>query len=271
MYKCPKNKHEAVIMCIGAHRPVAKCDEYSEETKRTRRLEDDFLAVDVCVALEGVGAAVHYVSMDQVVPMGMWVDSQDRLPAKDDMPRVLHDIGGHIIRQVIVQHPIVHALVITQRPLKDLLPTNRKLGATRRANLLRHIAVPEQLLPRRGVVLLTRVTRLGRLAERLHLRRTTGRQLAAQTDIPFLQDEFALQGAHRLDVAVVCGIGVPADGPAVAVAVQEDDHGGEVVVVVDDELEVGEGLTAFVLGGVDGGVDVVDGVDEIAPSGEKLR
>lgn len=64
---------------------------------------------------------------------------------------------------------------------------------------------------------------------------------------------------------------MPADGPAVAVTVQEDDHGGEVVVMVDDELEVRESLAAFVHGGVNGGVDVVDSVDEIAPSRKGSR
>ena len=49
-------------------------------------------------------------------------------------------------------------------------------------------------------------------------------------------------------------------------AVQEDDDGGEVVVVVDNELEVGEGLAAFVFRGVKGSGVVVDRVDDIAPS-----
>lgn len=51
--------------------------------------------------------------------------------------------------------------------------------------------------------------------------------------------------------------------------VQEDADVGEVVVVVDDVLEVGEGFAALVFRGVragDGGV--VDCVDKVTPSGE---
>lgn len=61
---------------------------------------------------------------------------------------------------------------------------------------------------------------------------------------------------------------MPGGGPAVAVRVEEDDDGGEVVVVVYDELEVWLGFAAFVGAGVDGGVGVVDRVDEVAPSGK---
>jgi hypothetical protein len=48
--------------------------------------------------------------------------------------------------------------------------------------------------------------------------------------------------------------------------VKEDHDGWEVVVMVDDILEVGLGFAAFVGASVDGGVDVVDGIDEVAPS-----
>lgn len=160
----------------------------------------------------------------------------------------------------------MHPLIITQRPLQNLLATNCKLRAAWGPDLLGHIVVPEQRLPRLRIVLFAGVAGLGRLAEGLDLRRTSGRQLAAQINEPLLQDKVTPQRAHRLHVAVVHGIRVPGDGPAVAVAVQEDDDGGEVVVVVDDELEVGEGLTAFVFGSVKGGGVVVDRVDEIAPS-----
>jgi hypothetical protein len=51
------------------------------------------------------------------------------------------------------------------------------------------------------------------------------------------------------------------------VSVQKDDDGGEIVVVIDEVLEVREGLAAFVLGGVVRGGGIVDRVNEIAPSG----
>lgn len=52
----PRINSEAVVMCIGASFQGPICDEYNVEKKTN--LEDDLLAVDVCVALEGVGAAV---------------------------------------------------------------------------------------------------------------------------------------------------------------------------------------------------------------------
>lgn len=112
------------------------------------------------------------------------------------------------------------------------------------------------------------ITRLLRQPERLHFGWTTRRQLTTKTDIALLQDIVPLESTHRLHIAVVDGIGVPADGPAVAVTVKEDDNSREVVVMVDNELEVREGLAAFVLGGMNRRVDIVDGINEIAPSGK---
>lgn len=61
---------------------------------------------------------------------------------------------------------------------------------------------------------------------------------------------------------------MPGSGPAVFVAVDEDDRAGEVVVVVHDVLQVGEGFATFVLGGVSGCGYVVDGINDVAPSGD---
>jgi hypothetical protein len=63
--------------------------------------------------------------------------------------------------------------------------------------------------------------------------------LTAQTDETLGQNEFALQRAHGIYIAVVHGIGVPAGGPAVAVGVKENDNRGEIIIMVDDVLEVG--------------------------------
>jgi hypothetical protein len=52
-------------------------------------------------------------------------------------------------------------------------------------------------------------------------------------------------------------------------AVEENHCGREVMVVIDDVLKVGKTLAAFVLRGVSSRVHVIDGVDEIAPSGLK--
>lgn len=117
-------------------------------------------------------------------------------------------------------------------------------------------------------MLFTGVAGLWRLAERLHLRGAARGQLTAQTDETLGQNKFALQRAHGIYIAVVHGISVPAGGPAVAVGVKEDDNGGEIIIMVDDVLEVGQGLATLILGGVRGRVGVVHGVNEIAPSGE---
>ena len=178
------------------------------------------------------------------------------------MPRVLHNISRGLVGQVIVQHPVVHALVIAERTLEDLRSRHGKLRAARRGNRLRHLGISKQLLPRCGVVSLAGVAGLGRVAEWLHFRRTAGRGLAAQIDEALLLDEGALEGAHGVEVHIIRGI----DVPAVVVRVHEDDRGGEVMVVIDDELEVGQGLATLVLGGVGGRGGVVDGVDEVAPT-----
>lgn len=61
---------------------------------------------------------------------------------------------------------------------------------------------------------------------------------------------------------------MPASGEAVAVAVQENNHRGKVIVVVDDVLEVGKGFAALVLWCMGRGVGVIDRVNVIAPSGK---
>lgn len=50
-------------------------------------------------------------------------------------------------------------------------------------------------------------------------------------------------------------------------AMQEDHDVWKVVVVVDQIFEVGESLATLVLRGVRRGIDIVDGVNDAAPSG----
>jgi hypothetical protein len=59
---------------------------------------------------------------------------------------------------------------------------------------------------------------------------------------------------------------MPGGGPAVLVTVDKDNGGGEIVVMLDDVLQVGETFAALVLGGMTGRIGVVDGVDDVAPS-----
>ena len=95
--------------------------------------------------------------------------------------------------------------------------------------------------------------------------------MAAEVCEAVFLDEVYLQGADGFDVAVGEGVCVPGLGPAVFVAVQEDDCCGEVMVVFDDVVEVGEAFTAFVDGGVARGEGVIDCVDYVSPSSCVLR
>lgn len=182
------------------------------------------------------------------------------------MPHVLHDIGGDLVGQIIVQHPVIHALVIRARALEDLFAGNGKLRTTWGGDLLRDLGIAEDFLPGLRVVLLTRVARLRGIAEWLHFVRAAGRQLTPEIDEAFPLDKVVLQGADGVDVVKIHGIDVPSRLVCTAVRVQEHDDGGEVIVVVDEELEVRESLTALILRSVirDGGI--VDSINEIAPS-----
>jgi hypothetical protein len=189
---------------------------------------------------------------------------QNRIPTEDNVPRILHNISRNLVRQVIIQHPVVHALVIAQRTLENLVARHGKLRATWRRNRLRHIIIAKQFLPRRSVILFAGLTTtLGQAPEWLHCLRTAGRGLAAQVDKTLRLDERTLKGVHGLEVDVVGGV----DVPAVVVGVHKDDGSGEVVVVVDNELEVWQSLAAFVFGSAGDGVGVVDGINEVAPTG----
>lgn len=115
---------------------------------------------------------------------------------------------------------------------------------------------------------LSRAFRPRGLTEWLDGRGTSWAQLATQVDKACLLHEFFLQCSHRVHVAVIHGVDVPAGDYAVAVTVQEDHDVGKVVVVVDQVLEVGESLAALVLRGVRWGIGIVDGVDHAAPSGD---
>ena len=182
------------------------------------------------------------------------------------MPGIFHHIRSQFIRQTRHQHPVIKPLIVTPGPLQHLVPRHGKLRTTRGRNHLRHLGVVEQFLPRLRVHLLRRLARLSWGTEWLDFVRTARGLLAAEVDVAVLLHKVGSQGADGLDVAVGEGVGVPGLGPAVFVAVEEDDGRGEVVVVLDDVLEVGEALAAFVDGGVSRGIEVIDGVDNIAPS-----
>lgn len=89
---------------------------------------------------------------------------------------------------------------------------------------------------------------------------------AAEIGVAVSLDELGTQHLDCADVVVVVELGVPGLGVAVAVGVEEDDQGGEVVVVVDDVLEVDVAFFAFVLGHEERSRWVVDGVDGVLPA-----
>lgn len=182
------------------------------------------------------------------------------------MPTVLHHPRTKIIRQICRQHPIIISLIVTLRPLQHLIHRHSKLRTTRRRHDLGNVGVVVQLFPRLCVEFLGGFAGAGWVAEGLDFVRAAGGFLAAEVCEAVFLDEVDLQGADGFDVAVGEGVCVPGLGPAVFVAVQEDDCCGEVVVVFDDVLEVGETFAAFVNGGVARGEGVIDGVDYVAPS-----
>lgn len=113
------------------------------------------------------------------------------------------------------------------------------------------------------------VFQLRGLAEGLDRIGAAGTKLTAQTDEALQLNKVLLQGTHGVHVAEIHCIDVPAGGPAVTVGVEENDDFGEIVVMVDQELEVRKSLAAFVLWGVHRDVGIIDGVNNSMPS--KLR
>lgn len=88
--------------------------------------------------------------------------------------------------------------------------------------------------------------------------------LAAKVRVAVFLHKVQFEVADGVKVAEGLVVGVPGQR-AVTVGVEEDNGRGEVVVVVYDVLEVGEGFATFVFGGVRGGVCVVYRVDFVFP------
>lgn len=174
----------------------------------------------------------------------------NRILSKNNMPGIFHHIRSQLIRQIGHQNPVIKPFIVTPGPFQHLIPRNRKLRATRGRNHLRHLGAVKQFLPCLRIHLLCRLARLSWRTEWLDLVRTARSLLATEVDVAVFLHKVGFQRADGLDVAVGEGVGVPGLGPAVFVAVEEDDGRGEVVVVLDDVLEVGEALAAFVDGGV---------------------
>lgn len=116
--------------------------------------------------------------------------------AKDYVPGVLHNTSGHLVRQVVVQHPVVHALVVLQWARKDLIPGDGKLRATGRCDRVGDIAVAEQLFPGSSIVLFGIIGCVGWRSEGLDFIRAAGRGLAAEIHKALLLHKVALEGPH---------------------------------------------------------------------------
>lgn len=89
---------------------------------------------------------------------------------------------------------------------------------------------------------------------------------AAEVGVAGSSHEVGLQHAHGADVAVVSELGVPGAREAGAVAVEEDQERGQVVVVVDDVLQVDVAFPAFVPGHGEESARVVYGVYGVLPA-----
>ena len=172
------------------------------------------------------------------------------------MPQILHDPPTRPILQLRIQHPPPIPLILAPPPPQHLRPRHGKLRAARGADLARGLRARKQLPPylRRHV----------RVIPLLHL--TPGVPVAAQIDVAVAAHEVGAQFAEGVDVVVEGGVGVPGGPEAVAARVDEGHDGGEGVVVLDYVGEVGHGFVAFVGGGVEGGVRVVDCVDGVLPA-----
>ena len=190
------------------------------------------------------------------------------------MPCILHNARDDIIRQRRVQHPAIEAIVVRLGPFQHLGPRDGKLRAARGRHDRGHTGVVEQLLPRLRIEFLRVLARMlrrvtaaaGPRAEGLDFVRTAGAFLAAEVGVAVFLHVLQLQRADRVHVAVGEGVGVPGFGPAVLVAVDKDDRGRQVVVVLHDVLQVCQTFPAFVAGGMFGSERVVDRIHHISPS-----
>lgn len=233
-------------------------------------------SVDILITLESIRAAAQLArskSSKRQERDGVKVNVLNRIPAKDNMPCILHNSRDHIIRQGRIQHPAIEAIIVGLGPFMDLVARDSKLRTTRRSHHLGHISIVEQFLPGLGVeglCVLTRVRRVtagaGSRAEGLDFVWTAGVSLAAQVGVAVVLHVLETQGADGVHVAVGEGICVPGFGPAVLVAVDEDDSRREIVVVLDDVLQVCQTFTAFIAGGMFSSEGVINRINHISPS-----
>ena len=127
------------------------------------------------------------------------------------MPQKLHNPPTHRVTLLRLNNPRPEPLIIAQRPLKHLFPTNSKLRTTSRPNLPR----PLPLHFRHNLPLRTRPPKnirpnLRRNMRIIPMRLQTPRiPITAQIYISIFLYESDLEGAESSDVVVKGGIGVP--------------------------------------------------------------
>lgn len=168
----------------------------------------------------------------------------DILHSKNHMPHLLkHPPHAKTVGQLRIRRPLQHAFVVMSRPLQNARPADGKLPAADVADVVGHLLladVEQRLVHLReegaDVVFVDVDLRRG---PGVHVGRTARVVLAAQVDVALrvdgLEPQVAQGGAGARPEQVVV--------PLVAVRVDEDGVVRQVVVVVDDEGEVGGGFS----------------------------
>lgn len=186
------------------------------------------------------------------------------------MPEVLHNPAADIIRQLRLQQPFLKPNVAAQRMLPDLGARHGELGATRGGDDLRDVRVVEQSAPRICEDVLRRAPFVPGVPERSNLVGAPGDPVAAEVGVAVPLDKVELQHPHVLHIVVLLKLNVPAPWIAVAMAVEEDDDGGEVVVIVDYVLQINVAFASLVLRGAKRCFRIIHRVYRMLPAGGSL-
>ena len=166
----------------------------------------------------------HYGQRETYMALGVYRNSLLITLSEDDMPDVLQDSPTQSILQFRLEYPSPKSDIIFPWPLPYLFAGYRELRTARCCDQRGPLRErPEQVAPH-----------FGRDHGFLSMTIKTSRiPIAAQIDVPHPFDVVKTQVAERVDVVVIAHIRVPGCEEAVTMRMQEDDYGGEGVIVVD--------------------------------------
>ncbi|KAG5291499.1 hypothetical protein I7I48_03324 [Histoplasma ohiense] len=182
------------------------------------------------------------------------------------MPRILEDAPAQLVRQRGAEEPAAEMLVLRPRALVHLSGGDGELSAAGHADLSGHGGAREQGLEaglEGSAGVHVRTVDVGEGAD---LDGAAKQPDAAEVEVALLGQEGQPEVPEEGDVVIERVVVVP----LVALGVDEDDVGGEAVVVVDDVGQVDHGLPALVARHGQGGIGVVDHVYLPPPVGQIL-